>query len=202
MYLITGMPRAGTSFLQKVFAEYGGELVPRIYTTCKYDIANELSASEPSIIGKLCHSGGSFSDFEKALEAIEAYHAQPGAKTMIKQPQLSFYAGVCGLFERIIVCLRTVDEAYLASGRSHSMDSWLLSEAQFLKRFEGSDLEALAHYWRRYAQKLMERYHQKVLCYHYGDRASFSLLMQNFTQDENLIKEAWVKHWRGSRFAG
>jgi hypothetical protein len=199
MILITGMPRSGTTFMQKVFHKYGAETSPPIFTRAGYDPRNLHHTSEPSSVGRLLTKGASKQAVIAAIKDLEIKQNRPGETVAIKLPQLCFYPGVCDSFDKVIVCVREVDEKYLKSGRGHNIGGWLSVSPSFLSNLEDRTLEGMSRFWYAAAMKLAGRNPAKYKLCRFGNKDNFDSILSEYWSQE-IIDQAWQTLWKGTRY--
>lgn len=195
MKLITGMPRSGTTFIQRIFHAYGARMSPPHFSRAGYKPKDEFNLSEPSILAKLCNRGAGVAEFKEAILRLSEHYNRTEV-VVTKLPQLCFFPRVCDAFDEVILCRAPVNERYLKSGTSHNIAGWLQTNPSFLKPLKERTLKGMSEYWLKQTHEIEDR--DNVKLYNFGSREDFDKIFEPLLG--SLLDEAYTKHWRGSRF--
>lgn len=211
MILITGMPRSGTSYLQKVFAEYGDQMDPKCWSEYLWDSKVGMDPwhlSEGMAISSPIRKGASGDRLINLLKAGEGVWRRPGLEPVYKLPQLAFFRNEITVFRRVIICVRDLKGWYRSAKNFEEVPWYIGTEPEnlkpHLKRINGSDdpILELGRVWLEQCDELLvhlRRIGFDVMVFQYGNRASMRGCLKSFGSEvfaDKILSETWT----GSRW--
>jgi len=200
MYLITGIPRSGTSFLQRCFDLYGHSMSPKCYSD--FVPRDPLTLAEPVAVARGISNGCNRHELIGIFDSIKsrAKGFSDGIPVM-KTPQMVFRKPEIEYFDFVIVCLRSIDEGWLDSARFQNMPMWIynMSNVAFLRPYanrinrSNDKLRELGLIWRQCSQEVIKSLdNSKVFIFDFDNaKESFGKLADRFSIGEEVFDSVW-----------
>ena len=181
MILITGMPRAGTTFLLRQFAAHGSPYFVDMHYPEKKYIQNE-----PAIFSK-----GISEDLVSGYEAYW-WNKHPGKEIVVKHHGFRAHKHSSSWFSSVIVCVRQVD-SWLKSASEHPVTPQQAKAAGLpLLEYGNVIYSASKAYYEAATEK-------KAVLFDFNDPDK---AFQKINARYGLDYEDLVRDWRGSRHEG
>lgn len=207
IYIITGMPRSGTSFLCTIFNKFGDKFKPNLICNTPIQPLDGFSIlSEPS---ELSHSRMSIKNLNNfLLNIISEYSVFQGTIPVVKHfyfsdnldqiPKLSY-------IKKIIVCTRDIP-SWVQSMNSHAPHSIEYLKSLFNSLSEDEkELIVGSNYIESFGQLLYNRCKQilslsiPTLHFDFNNLSSIDSILNDLNFNKSFRSNV-LENWEGSRF--
>lgn len=207
IYIITGMPRSGTSFLCTIFNKFGDKFKPNLICNTPIQPLDGFSIlSEPVELSESRMSIENVNDFLSNI--IDEYSAFQNAIPVIKHfyftdnlDQISQLSNI----KKIIVCTRDI-ASWSKSMNSHAPDSTEYLESLFNSLSEDEkELIVDSNYIESFGQLLYNRCNQilslsiPTLHFDFNNLSSIDSILNDLNFNQSFRSNV-LENWEGSRF--
>jgi len=204
MILVTGMPRTGTSFLQRAITHCIGPIkvkkVPKFF-----------SLREAGALAYLAQQGLR-DEMVTCLEIIEKIYSKGKIEPVFKHPYMSFFPDQCMFFSKVIIAYDDVSDRWMKSAESWNVQRF--TEPKFnlnnlIDVIEDEStpvqkrLRVIGDIWKEKCfdlQHFLLANQKEVYLCKFDCRDDYDHACKSLNLPVEKYKAYWEDNWRGSRF--
>ncbi len=210
--LITGMPRSGTTFVYKIFDQFGQSMNPKAWCR-EYEptVTSPWGTDESEAISMAMNSGVNGRNLVSLFNILGlVWKNQMDGELVYKAPQAVFFPKeIMSAFSTVIVCRRDI-KGWIESARSvggvmthiRKIDdrAWLVPHRQKIVKAKDR-LEALGFVWRSATDHLIRELDNrevgKGFTLDFGDKENFVCVMHGVGLSKDKASNVWGKLFMG-----